>query len=78
MNVIIVREKVEKNEKREEDGYRIASAEPTTTPKDAKEPPTSKKAPPVTTAKPTPPPAKGSDDAMNVLKAATGSLENTL
>jgi hypothetical protein len=71
-------ERPEKNEKREDDGYRIASAEPTTTPKEAKESPASKKASPAPPAKPTPSPAKGSDDAMNVLKAATGSLENTL
>jgi hypothetical protein len=67
-------EKVDKSDKsdKNDDGYRVASAEPTVPP------PPPKKTAPASTAKPSPPPAKGSDDAMNVFKAATGSLENTL
>jgi hypothetical protein len=72
-------EKIDKSDK--DDGYRVASAEPTTQrdAKEAKEPPPSKKTSAASPPKAaSPAPAKGNDDALNVIKAATGTLENTL
>jgi len=56
-----------------DDGYRVASADPNVVREPAREPkkPPAKAAPATTTGKP-------GEDATNVLKAAMGSLENTL
>lgn len=75
-----------KAEKDDDDGYRVASADPTETKKvAAKEPKAAPAKEPVEAAPPTKkstPPAKagkpGSEDAMSVLKAAMGATENTL
>ena len=75
-------------EKDDDDGYRVASADPNAEREPAKTAKTSRKAakvqdddddpPPAPAAKSTRAKPKASDDAVNVLKAAMGATENTL